>query len=176
MLTWILKGVQKKVKSFWLKIFLVCHRCQWHRKCTLSCEYLQEISKKFEKSLMVYLGLGEVIHEKIWIKKSRDTVPLKTRLREEALPPPHPAVSRSNIKWRPLPWFPSFNLIRGPKKKNPELFILLRYGLTNVLLIVGAVKQARVLLLVWLAATLLSLIWEFVLLAILFAFDTTIGI
>jgi hypothetical protein len=67
-------------------------------------------------------------------------------------------------------------LIRGPKKKNPELFILLRYGLANVLLIVGAVKQARVLLLVWLAATLLSLIWEFVLLAILFAFDTTIGI
>jgi hypothetical protein len=50
-----------------------------------------------------------------------------------------------------------------------------RYGLADVLLIVGAVKEIRGLLLVWLFATIISLIWEFVLLAILFTFDTPLG-
>jgi hypothetical protein len=35
------KGVQKiQWKLFCLKIFSICHRCQRHRWCTLSCEYL----------------------------------------------------------------------------------------------------------------------------------------
>jgi hypothetical protein len=53
--------------------------------------------------------------------------------------------------------------------------MLLRYGLASLLLIVGAVKEIASLLLLWLAATIVSLIWEFVLLALLFAFDTTLG-
>ncbi len=41
------------------------HRCQRHRWCTLSCEFLRDISKKFETALMVYWGaVGKLIHEK----------------------------------------------------------------------------------------------------------------
>ncbi len=43
----------KEIKHFWRKIFSICHRCQRHRWCTLSCEYLREFSKKFETALMV---------------------------------------------------------------------------------------------------------------------------
>ncbi len=43
----------KIIKLFWLKIFLICRRCQRHRWSTLSCEYLREFSKKFDT-----LGLG----------------------------------------------------------------------------------------------------------------------
>ncbi len=43
----------------------ICHRYQWHRWYTLSCEYLREFSKKFETALMVYSGAwGKLIHEK----------------------------------------------------------------------------------------------------------------
>ncbi len=42
------------IKIFWLKIFFICHRCQWHWWCTLNCEYLPELLKKFETALMVY--------------------------------------------------------------------------------------------------------------------------
>ncbi len=59
-------------------VFIICHRCQWHRWCTLTCEYLREFSKKFEMVLMGYSGAGgKLIHKKTRSKKSRDTVPLK---------------------------------------------------------------------------------------------------
>jgi hypothetical protein len=48
-----------------LKIFAICHRCQRHRWCTLSFEYLREFSKKFETALLVNSGAwGKLIHEK----------------------------------------------------------------------------------------------------------------
>jgi hypothetical protein len=57
--------------------FFHCHRCQRHRWCTLSCEFLREFSKKFDTALMVYSGaLGKLIHEKNQKLKSPDTVPL----------------------------------------------------------------------------------------------------
>ncbi len=43
----------------------VHHRYQRHRWCTLSREYLREFSKKFEMTVMLYLGAwGKLIHEK----------------------------------------------------------------------------------------------------------------
>ena len=51
-----------------------------------------------------------------------------------------------------------------------------RYGFANVLLILGAVREIRLMLVVWIVATLAALIWEFVLLSILFSYDTTIGL
>ncbi len=43
----------------------VCHRCQRHRWCSLSCEYLREFSKKIEMAVMAYSGAwGKLIHEK----------------------------------------------------------------------------------------------------------------
>ncbi len=54
----------------------ICRRCCWHRWCTLTCEYLRELSKKFETVLMGYSGAGgKLVLEKNQ-KKSRDTVPL----------------------------------------------------------------------------------------------------
>jgi hypothetical protein len=55
MLTLLPKGAQTKLlKFFYLKIF-----------STLSREYLQEFSKKFEMSVMVYSDAwGKLIHEK----------------------------------------------------------------------------------------------------------------
>ena len=44
-----------------------------------------------------------------------------------------------------------------------------------MLLIIGAVKEIRVLLIIWVVATLAVLVWEFVLLSILFSYDTTVG-
>ncbi len=55
----------KIIKIFCLKIFSICHRCRWHRWCTLSREYLREFSKKFEMAVMVHPDVwGKLIHEK----------------------------------------------------------------------------------------------------------------
>jgi hypothetical protein len=44
------------------KICRLCHRYRW---CTLTCESLRGFSKKFEKTLMLFLGAwGKMIHEK----------------------------------------------------------------------------------------------------------------
>ncbi len=66
MLTLLLKGVQTQLlKFFSLKIFSICHRCQRHRWCTLSREYLREFSKKFEMAVLVYSGAwGKLTNEK----------------------------------------------------------------------------------------------------------------
>jgi hypothetical protein len=43
----------------------ICRRCRWYRWSTFSCEYLREISKKFETALIVFSGAwGKLIHEK----------------------------------------------------------------------------------------------------------------
>ncbi len=61
-----------------LKPAAICH--QWHRWCTLTCEYLPEFSKKFEMILKLLPGAwGKVIHEKNLKQKSRDTVPLSLK-------------------------------------------------------------------------------------------------
>ena len=39
----------------------------------------------------------------------------------------------------------------------------------------GAVKEIRILLVIWVVSTLVALVWEFVLLSILFSYDTTVG-
>jgi hypothetical protein len=58
-----------------MKIFAICHRCQRHRWCTLSCEYLREFSKKFETALLVYSGAwGKLIHEKTELEKEEKLV------------------------------------------------------------------------------------------------------
>jgi hypothetical protein len=50
----------------------------YHRWCTLSCEYLCEFSKKLETALMVYsVAWGKLIHEKTKSRKSPKTVPLR---------------------------------------------------------------------------------------------------
>ncbi len=47
------------------KLVANCHQCRWYRRCTLTCEYLREFSKKFETVLMGYSGSGEkMTHEK----------------------------------------------------------------------------------------------------------------
>ncbi len=70
MLTLLCKGVPTKLlKFFWLKIFLICHRCQRHRWSTLSCEYI--------RSYWDTLGLGgNWLMKKTRSEKSSDTVPL----------------------------------------------------------------------------------------------------
>jgi hypothetical protein len=46
-------------------VLIICHRCRWHRWCTLTCEYLREFSKKFETVLMGHSGAGgKLIHTK----------------------------------------------------------------------------------------------------------------
>ena len=38
----------------------ICHRCQQHRWCTLTCEYLREVLKKIRKDPnVIFWGLGE---------------------------------------------------------------------------------------------------------------------
>ncbi len=66
MVTLLPKGAQIKLLTFLcLKIFSICHRCRWHRWCTLSREYLREFSKKIEKAVLVYSDAwGKLIHEK----------------------------------------------------------------------------------------------------------------
>ena len=51
----------------------------------------------------------------------------------------------------------------------------IRYGLVNVFLILGSVKEIRFALIIWIVATIITLIWEFTLLSILFSYDTTVG-
>ena len=47
--------------------------------------------------------------------------------------------------------------------------------MVNVFLILGSVKEIRFALIIWIIFTIITLIWEFVLLSILFSYDTTIG-
>jgi hypothetical protein len=69
MFTLLPKGVQTKLlKFFSLKIFSIYHRCQRHRWCTLSREYLRKFLKKFEMAIKVYSS-----------QKSCDTVEHKSR-------------------------------------------------------------------------------------------------
>jgi len=66
----------------------------------------------------------------------------------------------------------------GPVWKNEfiSLFNFLPwYGLVNVFLLLGSVKEIRFALIIWIIFTIITLIWEFVLLSILFSYDTTIG-
>jgi hypothetical protein len=66
----------KIINIFLIEDFSICHQCQRHPQCTLSCKYLREFSKKLETALMVYSGAwGKLIHEKQKLK-SRGTVPL----------------------------------------------------------------------------------------------------
>jgi hypothetical protein len=52
--------------------------CRWYR-CTLTCKYLREFSKKFETVLMGYSGSGgQLIHEKNQKQKFRGNVPLSS--------------------------------------------------------------------------------------------------
>ncbi len=81
MVTLLPKGAQTKVlKFFCLKIFSICHRCRWHRWCTLSREYLREFSKKFEKAVLVYSeAWRKLIHEKNQKSKISWHCPFKWR-------------------------------------------------------------------------------------------------
>jgi len=55
----------KIFKTFLIADFFICHRCQRHLWCTLSCEYLCEFSNKFETALMENSGAWrKLIHEK----------------------------------------------------------------------------------------------------------------
>ena len=53
------------------------------------------------------------------------------------------------------------------------LYLCTRYSLINLCLIIGSLKEIRSLLLLWIAFTLGFLIWTFVLVAIMFTYDTT---
>jgi hypothetical protein len=62
-------------------IATICHQCQRHRWCTLSCEYLCEFSNKFETALMVYSkAWGKLIHEKNQESKISCYCPFKVTL------------------------------------------------------------------------------------------------
>ena len=50
-----------------------------------------------------------------------------------------------------------------------------RYALANILLIIGARKEIKLLLLVWMLFSVGFLIWSFVLVSIMFTYDTTPG-
>jgi len=66
----------------------------------------------------------------------------------------------------------------GPVWKNEFISLysfLPWYGLVNVLLILGSIKEIRFTLILWIVFTIITLIWEFTLLAILFSYDTTLG-
>ncbi len=58
---------------------IICHRCRWYRWCTLTCEYLRELKKKFETVLMGYSGADSLIHEKTRSKKISWHSPFKVR-------------------------------------------------------------------------------------------------
>jgi hypothetical protein len=80
-LTLLSKGVPTKlIKFFWLKISLICHRCQRHRWSTLSWEYLREFSNIFEMVLMGYSEAGgKLIDEKNQKRKISWHCPFKLR-------------------------------------------------------------------------------------------------
>ncbi len=61
MLALLLKGVKFVLIIFWLKIFLICHRCQRNRWCILHDLRLRIFPRIFEKTrtvLMRYSGAG----------------------------------------------------------------------------------------------------------------------
>ncbi len=62
---------------FLIEDFWICHRCQRHQWCTLSCDYLREFSKNFETVLTGYSGAGGN-----WFKNLKSKIswhcPLKT--------------------------------------------------------------------------------------------------
>ncbi len=81
----------------------ICHRCRWYPWCTLTCEYLRQISKKFKTVLMGDSGAGgKLIHGKTRSKKSRDTVPLRRRKKETAPLRTSFQTTRFSIEWRTL--------------------------------------------------------------------------
>ena len=51
--------------------------------------------------------------------------------------------------------------------------IYFRYALVNVCLILGALKEVRSLLLLWIGFTIGFLLWTFALVSVMFAYDTT---
>jgi hypothetical protein len=60
MLTLLLKGVPKKFEHFLIEDFFdLSPVSTTHRWYTLSCEYLRELSKKFEIVIMGYWDWGE---------------------------------------------------------------------------------------------------------------------
>jgi hypothetical protein len=62
----------------------ICHRCRWHRWCTLTCEYLRKFSKKFEMILTLLSGAwGKVIHEKNLKQKILWHCPFKGTVRPD---------------------------------------------------------------------------------------------
>jgi len=68
--------------------------------------------------------------------------------------------------------------VMGPVMKNSLISawaFLPWYAFACVLLILGALREIKLLLIIWMVATLAALIWGFVIHAILFSFDTTIG-
>ncbi len=55
------KGQCREIFCFWF--FSICHRCQRHRWCTLSYEYLREFSKNWKWPYGYNQGLGgKLIH------------------------------------------------------------------------------------------------------------------
>ena len=64
----------------------------------------------------------------------------------------------------------SFNIKRKNKKHG-----YFRYALANVMLIMGAKLEVPLLILPWLLTTVGFLIWSFVLVSVMFAWDTTSG-
>lgn len=62
------------------------------------------------------------------------------------------------------------------KKEFISLYCFLPwYALINVLLIIGAKKEIKLLILLWILFTVGFLIWSFVLVSIMFSYDTTAG-
>jgi hypothetical protein len=60
--------------------FSICHRCQRHRWCTLSWEYLRKFLEKFETVLMGYSkAWGKLIHEKTLKSKVSWHFPIKNK-------------------------------------------------------------------------------------------------
>ena len=62
------------------------------------------------------------------------------------------------------------------KKEFISLFCFLPwYALVNLLLVIAARKEIKILVLLWIAFTVGFLIWSFVLVSIMFGYDTTPG-
>jgi len=60
------------------------------------------------------------------------------------------------------------------KKEFISLYCFLPwYAIVNLLLIIGAKKEIKILLLLWIAATLVFIIWTFVLVSVMFGYDST---
>jgi hypothetical protein len=58
------RSPNKIIKTFLMEDVSICHRVNDTGWCTLSCEYPQEFSKKFETPLMGLGAWGNLIHEK----------------------------------------------------------------------------------------------------------------